>query len=530
MRHLFRVSVILVILGSFFVGPLAIQAAGTDTRCFTKTQCEKARGELGASEEGFYDRPDSRDVCGTILSEDGTTEIPLGFCLPVGQSTTKVSFGGKKTFANFGDFIQYGYRYGMWVAGIIAVAFIVISGVQWAASGGNSDMISSAKNRISGAITGLILLTLSYTILNTVNPYLVQLRLPQAWMINTIDIVPPSCGGITDKKLAYLGQLNPDGTPINQSTKDSAYAQAKQAGYKISPQPNEIPTGAGAEKQAPLCGYEYLVEGGATLSCRGDICAPKKDNFKRTCLPFEVVGGKKESKSTCWIGDLIINYRVDGPISGLINKLGQNLIPGGVEQSDDDYWLEDQTFFSEQNKDIAILPVCQNVNPNFYWIVHSPGLYKFGPIIPITQISNVEGFDQYVLQFHKTNEDLKTSLSNLQAQASNPTAAPCGFEGSTLDPSKTKIVGFFIGNHININYESTDGNLFIGLGNSKNIAEGYTIPKLKSGYVYTHHDLPWLKNYIPIDKLNNGNGMFLNFGLTSQHIDAMKAAQKSWGI
>lgn len=526
MRYFLRASLITLIIGLFFVWPLTAKAI--DSRCFTKDQCKVARGDQGVEGEGFYDRSDSKLTCGTLMSNDGNTEIPLGFCLPVGQATTKVSFGGKKTFANFGDFIQYGYRYGMWVAGIIAVAFIVISGVQWAASGGNSDMIGSAKNRIAGAITGLILLALSYTVLSTINPYLVQLRLPQAWMINTIGISPPFCSGVIDKNLAYLG---PEGKTENQSVKEAAYNQAKSTGYLIRPNPSEIPSGAGAEKSVPMCGHEYLVDGNNTLSCKGDICPIKSDGFKRTCLPFDVTkDNKRENKSTCWTGDLIIHYQVGGVISGLINKLGENLIPGGIEQSDDDYWLQDQSFFSGQEKNYGILPVCQNKNPNFYWItLNSGGTVKAGyeSDLPIYKISNTEGFDQFVIQYHRSGTDLKEVLKKMQEQTAINQL--CWVPGLTEEfLNDTKIVGFFIQNYININYNSTDGKIYVGLGDSKNEAGGYTIPRLHDSLLYSNKDLPWIEKFIPIEQINSSNGTYLNFTLTGQHIGQMKAALKSW--
>src|SRR3989338_3420457 len=68
------------------------------------------------------------------------------------------------------------YKYAVAIASIVAVIMIIVSGFMWTASGGNPEMITSAKKRILGAVTGLILITGSYTILYAVNPELVQFR------------------------------------------------------------------------------------------------------------------------------------------------------------------------------------------------------------------------------------------------------------------------------------------------------------------------------------------------------------------
>lgn len=52
----------------------------------------------------------------------------------------------------------------------LAILFIIISGIQYITSQGNPDAIKKAKQRIVGAITGLILLGLMFAILNFIIP------------------------------------------------------------------------------------------------------------------------------------------------------------------------------------------------------------------------------------------------------------------------------------------------------------------------------------------------------------------------
>lgn len=75
-----------------------------------------------------------------------------------------------------GEYIAAIYRYAIGVAVILAIFMIIVSGFQWAFSGGSQDAIGGAKKRIVGAVSGLILAVSSYAILYTINPELVRFR------------------------------------------------------------------------------------------------------------------------------------------------------------------------------------------------------------------------------------------------------------------------------------------------------------------------------------------------------------------
>ena len=75
-----------------------------------------------------------------------------------------------------GEYLAVVYRYLVVLAGVAAVIMIIVAGIQWTASGGNSSTIESAKNRIIGALTGLGLAVGSYLILYTINPDLVNFK------------------------------------------------------------------------------------------------------------------------------------------------------------------------------------------------------------------------------------------------------------------------------------------------------------------------------------------------------------------
>jgi hypothetical protein len=54
------------------------------------------------------------------------------------------------------------------VAGLIAVLFIIIGGYQYLVSGANPDLAKRAKQSLTGAVLGLVIIILSYVIVRVV--------------------------------------------------------------------------------------------------------------------------------------------------------------------------------------------------------------------------------------------------------------------------------------------------------------------------------------------------------------------------
>ncbi|HOZ53280.1 MAG TPA: pilin [bacterium] len=82
------------------------------------------------------------------------------------------------------------YNYLLAIVGLLATIVLMVAGVVWMTSGGNTERISSAKGWIIGALTGLFLLLLSYVILRTINPNLVDFRDPGFEKIGEIILLP----------------------------------------------------------------------------------------------------------------------------------------------------------------------------------------------------------------------------------------------------------------------------------------------------------------------------------------------------
>ncbi|GEM_PF-4699255 len=102
--------------------------------------------------------------------------------------TPQVTIPGTSDFANqkeiivsdslIGDYISAFFNFAVPGTAILAVVMMMYGGVIWLTSGGSTERISQAKQYISGAISGMVLLLASYLILNTVSPDLVSLQFP----------------------------------------------------------------------------------------------------------------------------------------------------------------------------------------------------------------------------------------------------------------------------------------------------------------------------------------------------------------
>ncbi len=251
----------------------------------------------------------------------GTGDDQWGRCLPAGVSKTEIDFGGKSTFANIGIFILSMYNYLVTVASIVAVIMIIVAGLQWVTSGGNSEAISSAKHRIGGAVVGLFIAYMSYFILNTINPNLVNFRIPQVWLVRPQNLIPQYCSDIpnySNLKYAYL---------FDADKEDSPLPPLEQISYKtIKEHSNNL-----------CCGCVFLPDVGGTAKCLGDFCAQGENNTNRVCVRDSV----NVNPFNCYEGDLSIHLSFNADITDSLKRSAEDLPLVGLLTSKamDDDWL-----------------------------------------------------------------------------------------------------------------------------------------------------------------------------------------------
>jgi len=283
-----KLFLVIITISFSLISPVSAQI---DQRCWTQKQCTEYRQEkflLSAEEaaDGFYNGDDAIEACGTSVD---AVENKIGFCLPAGKTTTKITFGSQSNFEHIGDFIKFMFRYSIPAASIIAAVFLIIAGLQWTISGGNSELRQSAQKRIANALIGLFLIAISYTVLNTLNPALVNLRLPQIWMINTQGLTSVYC--TEGKKALALFAKQDDAEAQKQKTQKLK----EVTGYLISPKAT-----VGADltdpNNGPTCGYDYFVKDTGGLTCHGSLCKEGNVCYKKlsdkteACHPGTIAG------------------------------------------------------------------------------------------------------------------------------------------------------------------------------------------------------------------------------------------------
>ena len=105
-----------------------------------------------------------------LLPNFSLAAIPLNLDYP--------KFGGfdLKVNQDLNQIVAWFYYFIISIAGISAFVMLVWGGFEWMTSAGSPARISSAKDRISSALLGLLLILASWLILQVINPELLILR------------------------------------------------------------------------------------------------------------------------------------------------------------------------------------------------------------------------------------------------------------------------------------------------------------------------------------------------------------------
>ena len=235
--------------------------------CWREIDCVKLREKWLRLEPG---QNSAEAKNGWVSGEKPCDQEGWGKCLPAGKTVTEISFAGKTEFAHLGDFILFIYKFAVRIAAIVATIVIIIAGIQYVTSGGNSEMITSAKKRIGGAIVGLLIAYLSYTILNTLNPALVNFRLPQVWMVREQNIVPQFCADAPVNSTFHL--------VANQGDQTSEVKVEEGFKYEL--------TYSDATKDQFRCGNRYFINNAGAQTCFGNHCP----NSGEKCININISG------------------------------------------------------------------------------------------------------------------------------------------------------------------------------------------------------------------------------------------------
>lgn len=157
-------------------------AADSGPVCFFRSECLKRETPKNASCDGNCDTPGVS--CHCFEPQPSRCGNGGGGCY-VKWPAIKLSvpIGGSAVVLNLADYIGKTYNYAVGFAVLIAGVMVVVGGLQYATAGGDSSRAGAAKQRITSALIGLLLVLGAYTILNTINPDIVALRLPKVAVV-----------------------------------------------------------------------------------------------------------------------------------------------------------------------------------------------------------------------------------------------------------------------------------------------------------------------------------------------------------
>jgi len=121
-------------------------------------------------------------VSGIVHAQTGatTSDIPVQTEIIIPGSEPIFDSGllrGK--VGDLANYLSIIYNFLISIVGVLAGAFILVGGFQYLTAGGDAARVSGAKQRIGNALIGLVLALSSYVLLNTINPDLVNLKLPE---------------------------------------------------------------------------------------------------------------------------------------------------------------------------------------------------------------------------------------------------------------------------------------------------------------------------------------------------------------
>jgi len=285
--YMFRKIFGLMLLTVFLFVP-AVSLAGGSTNstipslnplCWQKSECAEIGGAFVASN-------------GNCIG--GTDEAQWGKCLPAGKVTTSIAIGGTNTFNHMGEYILTVYNYAVAIVGILAVAVIIVGGLQWLTSGGSAEIITQSKKRIGGALIGLVLAYTSFFILGNINPALVNLRMPQVWALKTSEVMMTYCRDLSPStKLAMVGFSK---TPVSE-------ADLKGKSYKLSVEDYLKNDKIDTSKDKLYCNTKFFVSGGGVATCEGHYC-PEKVGYGQLCLENYEATDKNNIDFSCQWGTI----------------------------------------------------------------------------------------------------------------------------------------------------------------------------------------------------------------------------------
>lgn len=206
-----------------------------------------------------------------------TTVIPITTQIVIPGSKVESAVTGAVVgrVRDLADYLNTVYNWLISIVGIVAAVMLMIGGFQYLTSGGEAGRVKQAKERIGNALIGLVLAFSSYLLLNTINPQLVNLKVPELAGIRTELAFLPWCDELEVKLGKESYRVNTAGRRIDQEP-------CGKVGFLIKDDGSRLWCGykgsIGENPQFNNCGVEYIA-------CKYDGCEGGLMPVMSLCLP-----------------------------------------------------------------------------------------------------------------------------------------------------------------------------------------------------------------------------------------------------
>jgi len=157
---------------------------------------ENKKPPCGSGTFGMYDEGGEGTGCASYPSLEKEIDFGSiqGYQTSIQIPCQPIAGGGCPSINTPAGYIARIYQFGLMIAGLVAFGSIIFGAIQYILSAGSIVNQGEAKDRITQAIVGLLLLLGAYLILYTINPDLVKLRNPSREIIS----IEKQEGGFTD--------------------------------------------------------------------------------------------------------------------------------------------------------------------------------------------------------------------------------------------------------------------------------------------------------------------------------------------
>lgn len=113
--------------------------------------------------------------------------------VPASEDRFRTAYLTEGKVEDLAQYIGIIYNFLISIVGLVAAVVMIVGGFQYLTSAGDSSRIGAAKSRMANAFIGMVLALGAYTILNTINPALLRLKLPDFRAVKTVIFTLPTC-------------------------------------------------------------------------------------------------------------------------------------------------------------------------------------------------------------------------------------------------------------------------------------------------------------------------------------------------